>query len=282
MFRTLVTLALTLSAGVMHAADWPQFLGPTRDGVSTEAVAPWTAPPKVMWWQSLCEAHSSPVVAGGVVYAFFKPAGKNEDALAAFRADTGDKLWQKSYARAAFTPLFGVGPRGTPAVDGNRVYTLGNTGVLACWDAKTGDVAWKVDTLADFAAKNLFFGVSTSPIVVGDTVVVMVGGPEAGIVGFGAGKSLLQLDRPRNAPDGFSRNDHGFSARGLRFWTLARALNVGAFLQCPQLGKIPGCPRVRGGADQRISEAWSARRERSPRISVTWPLWFQPLKRSTT
>ena len=184
MFRTLVTLALTLFAGAANAADWPQFLGPTRDGVSAETVAPWTAPPKVLWRQPLGEAHSSPVVAGGVVYAFFKPAGKNEDALAAFKADTGDKLWQKSYARAAFTPLFGVGPRGTPAVDGGRVYTLGNTGVLACWDAKTGEVAWKVDTLADFGAKNLFFGVSTSPIVVGDTVVVMVGGPEAGVVGF--------------------------------------------------------------------------------------------------
>ena len=55
-----------------------------------------------------------------------------------------------------------------PAVDGGKVYTLGNTGVLACWDATTGDIAWKVDTLKEFKAKNLFFGVSTSPTVVGD------------------------------------------------------------------------------------------------------------------
>ena len=184
MFRTLLLTGLTLTAGAASAADWPQFLGPTRDGVSTEIVAPWTAPPKVLWRQPLGEAHSSPVVAGGIVYAFFKPANKNEDALAAFKADTGDNLWTKSYPRAAFTPPFGNGPRGTPAVDGGRVYTLGNTGVLACWDAKSGDVVWKVETLADFAAKNLFFGVSTSPIVVGDTVVVMVGGPDAGVVAF--------------------------------------------------------------------------------------------------
>ena len=184
MFRTLLLTGLTLTAGAASAADWPQFLGPTRDGVSTEIVAPWTAPPKVLWRQPLGEAHSSPVVAGGIVYAFFKPANKNEDALAAFKADTGDNLWTKSYPRAAFTPPFGNGPRGTPAVDAGRVYTLGNTGVLVCWDAKSGDVVWKVDTLADFAAKNLFFGVSTSPIVVGDAVVVMVGGPDAGIVAF--------------------------------------------------------------------------------------------------
>ena len=184
MLRTLLVTGLTLTAATASAADWPQFLGPTRDGVSTETVAAWTAPPKVLWRQPLGEAHSSPVVAGGVVYAFFKPASKNEDALAAFKADTGENLWTKSYARAAFTPPFGNGPRGTPAVVEGRVYTLGSTGVLACWDAKTGEVVWKVETLADFAAKNLFFGVSTSPIVVGDAVVVMVGGPDAGVVGF--------------------------------------------------------------------------------------------------
>ena len=100
MFRTLMVAGLTLAAGVANAADWPQFLGPTRDGVSTETVAPWTAPPKVVWRQPLGEAHSSPVVAGGVVYAFYKPANKNEDALAAFKADTGENLWTKKIGRA--------------------------------------------------------------------------------------------------------------------------------------------------------------------------------------
>ena len=101
---------------------------------------PWTDPPKVLWKQPVGDAHSSPVVADGVVYAFYKPKGKDADALAAFDATTGEKMWEKSYDREKFSPPFGDGPRGTPTVDGGKVYTLGGTGVLACWDAKTGDV----------------------------------------------------------------------------------------------------------------------------------------------
>ena len=183
--RVLTAFALLLIASsVGHAADWPQFLGPTRDGASTEAVAQWTDAPKVLWRVPVGEAHSSPVIAAGVVYVFFKPAGKDEDALAAYDAKTGDKKWEKSYPRANFTPLFGTGPRGTPAVVGTQVFTLGNTGVLAAWNTDDGTILWKVDTLKLFDAKNLFFGVSTSPIVVGEQVIVMVGGKGAGIVAF--------------------------------------------------------------------------------------------------
>jgi outer membrane protein assembly factor BamB len=138
----------------------------------------------VLWKQPVGDSHSSPVVAGGVVYAFYKPKGKDADALAAFDAASGEKKWEKSYDRAKFDPPFGSGPRGTPAVDGDRVYTFGNTGILACWDAATGDVKWKVETLKEFNTRNLFFGISTSPTVVGQNVVVMVGGKGAGIVAF--------------------------------------------------------------------------------------------------
>ena len=119
------------------------------------------------------------------MYAFYQPKGKDADALAAFDAKTGEMKWEKSYDRAKFKPLFGNGPRSTPVVSGGKVFTLGGTGVLACWDAKTGDIDWKVDTLKEFNAKNLFFGVSTSPIMIGaDKVVVMVGGKGAGVVAF--------------------------------------------------------------------------------------------------
>lgn len=194
MRRAVFALTLALSPTLSPAADWPQFLGPTRDSVSTEKVAPWTEPPKVLWKQPVGEAHSSPVVANGVVYAFYKPKGKDADALAAFDAATGDKKWEQSYDRAKFDPPFGSGPRGTPAVDGDRVYTFGNTGVLACWDARSGDVKWKVETLKEFNAKNLFFGISTSPTIVGQNVVVMVGGKGAGIVAFdkATGKTAWQ------------------------------------------------------------------------------------------
>jgi len=190
--RTLFTLLLT--ASLAPAADWPQFLGPNRDSSSPSKIAPWKGELQPVWKKPLGEAHSSPVVANGVVYAFYKPKDKEADALAAYDAVTGEMKWDKSYEREKFAPKFGAGPRGTPSIDGDNVYTLGNTGVLACWNAKTGEIVWKVDTLKEFSAKNLFFGVSTSPTVVGNLVVVMVGGKGAGVVGFDklTGKTVWQ------------------------------------------------------------------------------------------
>jgi outer membrane protein assembly factor BamB len=175
-------LAFVLAASC-SAADWPQFLGPNRDSASPEKVPVWKEKLKELWKQPVGEAHSSPVVAGGVVYAFYKVADQEAEALAAFDAQTGEKKWEKSYKREKYDPPFGAGPRGTPTVVGNFVYTLGNTGVLVCWETKTGDIKWKLDTLKEFNAKNLMFGVSTSPTVVGKHVVVMVGGKGAGVVG---------------------------------------------------------------------------------------------------
>jgi hypothetical protein len=187
-----LTLALTLS--LARGADWPQFLGPTRDNVSPETVAPWKGELKPLWKQPVGEAHSSPVVAGGVAYAFYQPKGKNADALAAFDAATGKPLWEKSYDRPEFKPMFGNGPRSTPTIVGGKAYTLGGTGVLAAWDAKSGELAWKRDVLKEFKAPNLFFGTSTSPLVEGDTVVVNVGGKGAGVVAFSTadGKPVWQ------------------------------------------------------------------------------------------
>lgn len=180
---TLLTLALTLS---LNAADWPQFLGPNHDNSTAEPVAAWKGDLKPVWTKPVGESHSSPVIADGVVYAFYQPKGKNADALAAFDAKTGELKWEKSYDRPEFKPLFGNGPRGTPSVAGGKVFTYGGTGFLACWDAKTGEVDWKVDALKDFGAKNLFFGTSASPLVAGDKVVALVGGKGAGIVALEA------------------------------------------------------------------------------------------------
>ncbi|HEY2784219.1 MAG TPA: PQQ-binding-like beta-propeller repeat protein [Fimbriiglobus sp.] len=176
-------LAITLSPPA-PAADWPQFLGPTRDNASTETVSAWTGELKPAWKVPVGSAHSSPVVAHGLVYAFYQPGKKAADALAAYDLKTGDKKWEKSYDRDPFDPLFGAGPRGTPAVVGDDVFTLGGTGVLARWDAKTGDLKWKVDTLREFKVDNLFFGVSGSPLVGGGKVFVNVGGKGAGVVAF--------------------------------------------------------------------------------------------------
>ena len=241
MHRFLAAFLLTLSLALtLSAADWPQFLGPTRNGATTEAVEPWKGELKPLWKQPVGEAHSSPVVAGGLVYAFYQPKGKNADALAAFDAKSGERKWERSYDREEFKPLFGNGPRSTPAVSGGRVFTLGGTGILACWDATTGEIAWKVDTLKEFKTKNLFFGISTSPLVVGDVVVVMVGGKGAGVVGFEAktGKTAWQsTDDPASYSSPVSANGQiilltgtgllGLAEKGEKLWSVPLEGKVG-------------------------------------------------------
>lgn len=232
-------LALTASA-----ADWPQFLGPTRDNTAPAAVEPWKGELKVLWKAAVGDAHSSPVVAGGVVYAFYQPKGKNADALAAFDAATGKQLWEKSYERAEYKPPFGVGPRSTPAISSGKVYTYGGLGFLTCWDAKTGDIEWKVDAFKDFNAPTPFFGNSTSPIVVNGNVVVMVGGKGAGVVAFDA-KTGKPAWRATDDPTSYSSptvagkqivfltGAHllGLSERGEKLWAVPFEGKVGPLVE---------------------------------------------------
>lgn len=196
MHRILAACALVLALGAsLSAADWPQFLGPNRDNTTPEEVAPWKGDLKPLWKKPVGEGHSSPVVANGKVYLFAQPKGSDSDELSAFDPMTGELKWATNYDRQPYKPLFGNGPRATPVVSGEMIYTYGGTGVLAGWNAKTGDVSWKVNTLTEFKANNLRFGVSTSPIMAGpDKVVVMVGGKGAGVAAFDAktGKTVWQ------------------------------------------------------------------------------------------
>src|SRR5215475_9686875 len=83
MMRTLSLICL-LTATAAHAADWPQWLGPNRDGSTTEKVAPWKEPPPVRWRQPVGDGHASPVVANGRVYLFVQPKERDADALVCF------------------------------------------------------------------------------------------------------------------------------------------------------------------------------------------------------
>jgi outer membrane protein assembly factor BamB len=165
-----------LRAADSASADWPQWLGPNRDGTVPARVEPWKGDLKVLWRVPVGEGNSSPVVAGGLVFIHAKVKDKDIEQVQALDAATGKVKWERTYEKAPFKPLFGEGPRATPFVHDGMVYTLGNTGVLACWEAASGNPVWKIETLADVKKDNLFFGISASPLVVGDNVVVQGGG----------------------------------------------------------------------------------------------------------
>jgi outer membrane protein assembly factor BamB len=185
MRRLFSFLFLLFAVSPVCAEDWPQWLGPRRDASSTATIAPWKKDPEVVWRKPVGEGHSSPVVASGKVFLHTKLADKDDEEVTCYDANKGEVLWRKSYERAAFKSPFGNGPRATPAVDGGKLYTFGITGVLSCFDVKDGTRLWHKDTLKEFGATNLLFGVSCSPLVVDDKVLVNVGGPkEASVVAF--------------------------------------------------------------------------------------------------
>jgi outer membrane protein assembly factor BamB len=164
--------------------DWPQWLGPRRDNSSAEKITAWKDKPTVLWRKPVGEGHSSPVVADGRVFIHAKIRDMNREEIVAFDAKSGKQLWKTDYERAAFKSLYGNGPRATPAVVKDRVYAFGITGILSCTDARSGGASWQVDTLKEFKAKNLFFGMACSPLVVGDNVLVNVGGKGTSVVAF--------------------------------------------------------------------------------------------------
>jgi outer membrane protein assembly factor BamB len=166
------------------AADWPQWLGPHRDGGSSEAVAPWKGPLKVLWRKPAGEGNSAPVVSAGQVFLHSKVQGKFEEEIRAFDANSGKTLWRTAYQRGNFSSPYGNGPRATPAVAGGKLYAHGISGILTCLDAANGNQLWQRDTWKEFQAPHPFFGASCSPLVDDKHVFLNVGGKGAGVVAF--------------------------------------------------------------------------------------------------
>jgi outer membrane protein assembly factor BamB len=175
---------LLVCSSFAAAGDWPQWLGPNRDASTTEKVTPWKAAPREIWRAQVGEGNSSPVVAGGLVFVHAKVKDEDAEQVLAFDAQTGKSRWSESYRRTAFKSLYGNGPRATPAFADGRLYTFGITGVLTCWDVAEAKQVWQQDTLKEFNAKNLFFGMACSPLVEGNRVLINVGGKGASVVAF--------------------------------------------------------------------------------------------------
>jgi outer membrane protein assembly factor BamB len=177
-------LVLLVTSSVATAEDWPQWLGPRRDGSTAEKVAPWKGALKVLWKQPVGEGHSSPVVAGERVYLHARVKDTTQEVLGAYSVKDGKPVWTKSYDRGNFKSLFGGGPRATPTVSGGKVYTFGITGLLTCFGADAGDQLWQVDTLKQAKAPNLRFGASGSPLVEGNLIMANIGGKGASLVAY--------------------------------------------------------------------------------------------------
>jgi outer membrane protein assembly factor BamB len=171
---------------LVAAADWPQFLGPNRNAASAEAglLQTWSKDgPPVVWQKDVGAGFSGPVVAGERLIVFHRLG--NDEVVGCMDAAKGDEIWKTSY-RTEYRDDFGMddGPRSTPLVARNRVFTLGAEGTLQCLDLENGRRLWLRSLKADYSMPKGFFGVATSPLLEGNTLLINVGGKDAGIVAF--------------------------------------------------------------------------------------------------
>lgn len=185
----ILLLAIFMLAGSVHqaiaqaGANWPQWRGPNRDGISKETglLKQWPAdgPPLVWKASGAGGGYSSFSVANGKLYTMGLRG--NREFVIAFDVATGKEAWATAHG-GAFHNDRGDGPRGTPTVDGERLYALGGNGDLSCLDAGTGKVVWTKNVLKEFGGSNIQWGISESPLVIGNKVLVNAGGPGASIV----------------------------------------------------------------------------------------------------
>jgi outer membrane protein assembly factor BamB len=187
-----VCVGLVVAAAAVTSADWPQFLGPQRNGIYTgpPLTTSWPAGgPKKIWEKHVGQGFAGPVVAAGRVIVFHRVA--TEEVVDALDARTGEARWHFAYP-TAYRDDFGFdeGPRAVPVVANNRVYTFGAEGQLHALDAATGRKIWSVDTMRRFGVRKGFFGAAGSPLVEDGRVIANIGGMDgakgAGIVAFNA------------------------------------------------------------------------------------------------
>ena len=219
---------LTTSVSNRALEDWPQWRGVNRDGKSTETGLlkswPQGGPPRAWQASGAGEGYSSFSVAGGRLYTL--GARGTTEYVMAFDEATGKKVWEVAHGRR-FSNDRGDGPRATPTVDGSQLYAYGASGDLSALDAATGKTLWKVNVLQQFGGGNIVWGLSESPLVLRDRIIVNAGGRNASIVALSK-KDGSVLWRSQSDEAGYSSgilHEVGGIPQAV-FFTAERALGI--------------------------------------------------------
>src|SRR5258706_486105 len=185
---TLLLLGLwTLTSGLWTstAADWPQWRGPNRDGISSETglLKEWPAGgPRLLWKATgLGIGYSTVAIAGGRIFTIGDTNGSSF--VVAFDVAEGKPVWSAKLGKPGAVGWGGFeGPRSTPTVDGDSLYAVGQWGEIVCVETATGKERWRKEYVKDFDSKLPDWGFAESPLVDGDRVMLTPGGNQGAVV----------------------------------------------------------------------------------------------------
>jgi len=185
-----VVAACVMVGGRVQADDWPQWMGPRRDNVWREEGVLETFPaegPRVLWRVPVSGGYAGPAVSAGRVFVtdyvtaadvkianFERKSSTGTERVLCLDETTGRILWKHEYP-VTYTIAYPAGPRCTPTVDGDRVYTLGAEGNLVCFAAATGRILWSRDLKKDYATKAALWGWASHPLVDGERLICIAG-----------------------------------------------------------------------------------------------------------
>jgi outer membrane protein assembly factor BamB len=187
MIQRLAALCLLVQTAMVVSADWPQFMGPARNGRSAETglAHSWpTGGPPQLWRVDMGKGFGGAAVVGDRVYVQDRE-GEERDLLRCLDLNTGKELWRVGYTAPG---KFGYpGSRSVPAIAGDRAFCCGPLGHLICVDLTTRKIVWQRHIWKDFGGgKRPLWAFSQNPLVLGDLVIVQAQTPKAGMVAFEA------------------------------------------------------------------------------------------------
>ena len=179
-----LVLVVALTGGVVRGGQWPRYLGPDGTGVVTQGekiARAWPKDgPRELWKIQVGAGFGGAAIADGKVFLLDR-SREQQDIFRVLDLNTGATIWEHRYDASGFRGGF-PGSRGTPTVDGNRVYTVGVMGHVYCFDIAQKKVVWNKSLRSDFDAEAGDWGFAQSPLVVGDLVILSAAGGSNGLV----------------------------------------------------------------------------------------------------
>ena len=175
-------------------ANWPQFLGPQRNGTAQNENVPLeftNGEPKIDWEHSIGNGFSGPVVSNGHVIIFHRKG--DQSVTDSLNIEDGKIVWTHQY-ETDYVDDFGFdnGPRAVPLINDKRIFIFGAEGMIHCLQAKSGKEIWKRNLRKELGSSKGFFGRTSSPIIIGSTLIIQAGGKGCGIIGLDPATGTLK------------------------------------------------------------------------------------------